>query len=298
MTTAKGSVNFTDGELAMTVHGYGPSGKGMVSMEVREIGDMEYSFVPFAPLDAAGWVARRVPRTLDELQFPLYALSARDKVSVEGHAKLQGVATTTYVIHMPGGTSDGVHVAPYPLLVYLDAKGRIRQAGQVASETGIKGHSGPLNFYSSVEFTDFGAPVHVQVPKVKGTTQPNSYERSRQRFWLLPALRLGLPTSARFHAWARALCTRRDEPEGLGVATQNIPYGAVPFGSRRAARLARNDGYGSIRQAVSAQSKWRIGRIWAVATGLRVDPAGATVPVMVVVSIVSFALPGTFKSSS
>jgi hypothetical protein len=170
VTTAKGSVNFTDGELAMTVYGYGPSGKGMVSMEVREIGDMEYSFVPFAPLDAAGWVARRVPRTLDELQFPLYALSARDKVSVEGHAKLQGVATTAYVIHMPGGTSDGVHVAPYPLLLYLDAKGRIRQAGQVASETGIKGHSGPLNFYSSVEFTDFGAPVHVQVPKANGTT--------------------------------------------------------------------------------------------------------------------------------
>lgn len=72
---------------------------------------------------------------------------------------------TTYVIDMPGRTSEGVHVAPYQLLLYLDATGRIRRAGQEESETGVKGHNGPLNSYASIEFTDFGVPVHVQVPK-------------------------------------------------------------------------------------------------------------------------------------
>lgn len=90
MTTATGTVNFTDSELAMTLYGYGPSGKGRLSMELREIGGTEYSFVPFPPLDAAGWAAQRVPRRLSELQFPLYAFSARHGVSVEGRATLQG----------------------------------------------------------------------------------------------------------------------------------------------------------------------------------------------------------------
>lgn len=141
-----------------------PSGK--VVMEVREIGDREYTLTPpLAQLRAGGWVATRVPRKLNELQFPLYAFSPGDKAVMVGHAKISGVATTKYEVKLPGGSFHSIHVAPYSLYLWLDRRGRIRRASQTEVETRVEGHKGPLVFTDSVEFADFGVPVRVQAPR-------------------------------------------------------------------------------------------------------------------------------------
>jgi hypothetical protein len=163
VTTASGTVDFAKGQLAMVVNG-SMSAPGKVSMEVRQIGDVEYSFVPLSPLNAAGWSAQRLPRELNALQFPLYAFSPADKAVAVGRGTFSGVRTTEFEIKMPGGTHYGVHVAPYSVNLWIDSRGRIREALQVETETGVPGHKGTIMSTSSVDFTDFGLPVHVQVP--------------------------------------------------------------------------------------------------------------------------------------
>ena len=161
-TAAAGTVNFARGELQMSY--YEPSTPGKVSEEVREIGDMEYSYIPVAPLNIVGWTAHNVSRKLNELQFPLYAVSPHDKAVAVGHATIFGATTTEYEVKAPGRSFHRQHVAPYSIYLWVDSGGRIRRAEQTEVETGIPGHKGPVTFTSSVEFTDFGLPVKVQAP--------------------------------------------------------------------------------------------------------------------------------------
>lgn len=163
VTTFVGTVDFTHKTLEMVE--YGPSTPGKVTMEVREVGNMGYSLVPALSTPARGWVAQRLSRKLNALQFPLYAISSGGRASVVGHAEFRGTATTQYVVRMAGGSRYGARVAPYSLNLWVDGHGRIRRALQVETETGVKGHKGPVMFTSSVSFSDFGARVDVQAPR-------------------------------------------------------------------------------------------------------------------------------------
>ncbi len=160
---ATGTVDFAQARLEVSYPAPGV-GKGTVE-KVREIGTTEYAYVPVGPLAAVGWTAHAVPRELNELQFPLYAFSARDKAVVTGRPTLEGTATTEYRVALPGSSQGGLHVAPHPLYLWLDALGRIRQARETEVETGVPGQRGAVSFTLSVDFTDFGLPVHITAPK-------------------------------------------------------------------------------------------------------------------------------------
>ena len=162
-TAAAGTVNFARGELQMSY--YEPSTPGKVSEEVREIGDMQYSYIPVAPLNTVGWTAHKVSRKLNELQFPLYAFSPHDKAVTVGHTTIFGAKTTEYEVEAPGVTFHRQHVAPYSIYLWLDSRGRIRRAKQTEVETGIPGHKKPVTITNLVQFTDFGLPVKVQAPE-------------------------------------------------------------------------------------------------------------------------------------
>ena len=118
------------------------TGKREITMDVREVGAVEYTFVPVPPLNSSGWTAQRVPRKLNELQFPLYAISKNEKVSAQGLERGPGWTGTSYLVHVPGGTIDGARVVPYVIDLALDNRGRIRSAGELVPELAAKGHQG------------------------------------------------------------------------------------------------------------------------------------------------------------
>ncbi len=162
----RGEVDFADGELEMVRYRAGgpPPGRGRVYMKVVEVGYMAFSRLYVPLLDKEGWTAQRVPRRLNDLQFPLQ-LHLGSQVRAEGRTTILGTATTQYAVRMPGGTAYGVRVLPYSLHLWLDGSGRIRKASQTVVETGLPGSAEPKRFSSSIVFSDFGAPVHIRVPE-------------------------------------------------------------------------------------------------------------------------------------
>jgi hypothetical protein len=69
--------------------------RGKVAETVREIGDMQYSFVPGAPFGTATWMPSKI-RPLQELWLPLYMLPSHGKVVLVGHALVSGVTIAEY----------------------------------------------------------------------------------------------------------------------------------------------------------------------------------------------------------
>jgi hypothetical protein len=172
--TATGTVDFTSGELEMSWCCSWSTGKREITMDVREVGAVEYTFVPVPPLNSSGWTAQRVPRKLNELQFPLYAISKNEKVSAQGLERGPGWTGTSYLVHVPGGNIDGARVVPYVIDLALDNRGRIRSAGELVPEVAAKGHQGKGTLSTTIDFSDFGLPVHVQAPRNFTWSQGNA----------------------------------------------------------------------------------------------------------------------------